>query len=229
MCDLTETLYTRVSSMWQIDLDCLPLSLLWQDFSPLSLFAALPFVQRAGYKAFDFLHMFDWKRLKNDPHTGSLSAHELQICAFFPFPKSHLKLNFENPLQLSCVTRPRWVAEGWGEEENEMWMERSRAERLLWTRLCQWRNWIAPPDNDKVMCSSNRQVQSSAYLCSVELASDCLRGQKTSTSFFLFPWFSSALIFISLKKKRNKKNTCDGAVQPETGPNKAGNWKNSHV
>lgn len=42
--------------------------------------------------------------------------------------------------------------------------------------VCECRNWIAPPDNDKVMCSNNSQVQSSTYLCSVELASDCLRG-----------------------------------------------------
>lgn len=49
------------------------------------------------------------------------------------------------------------MAEGWGEAGPEMWREREREELgsifssgPVCASVCQWRNWIAPPDNDKV-------------------------------------------------------------------------------
>lgn len=130
------------------------------------------------------------------------TSYRYVLFFFFPLPQIAPQIKFWKPTSAVMCYKAQMGGRGWGgEEENEMWREKSGAERLLWTSLCQWRNWIAPQDNDKVTCSRNTQVQNSAYLCGAELASDCLRGQKTSPSFFCFPGFLLLLsLFLSLKK-----------------------------
>lgn len=95
-------------------------------------------------------------------------------------------------------------------------------EPLLRASLCQWGNWIAPPDNDKAMCSSSsRQVQSSACLCTAELASEDRKRQHL-LFFSVSLVFSRPYLYFTKKqtKKKETTHTFDGAVQPETGRKK---------
>lgn len=104
------------------------LSLLWQDFSPLSLFVALPFVQTARvlwvwYPA----HVWQKKEVENDPHRQALRAQFIDMCCFIT-----PRIKFGNPASAVMYYKAQMGGREWCREREKK--KKKRYLRVAWQR-----------------------------------------------------------------------------------------------
>lgn len=122
------------------------LSLLWQDFSQLSLFVALPFVQTAWVLCVWYLaHVWQKKEVQNDSRRQALCAQFIDMCRF-----NTPQIKFGNPASAVMYYKAQMGGSRRGREKNRdiEGKESSLAGRQSYSAgwqcasICQRRNMI---------------------------------------------------------------------------------------